>query len=178
MCNVGSFSVLLQNLVNHLSKKYCNLWFRTSEGWEFLCWYHQQLKQAEPVTSPLCPERCIIIIVGWVDRCRPYYIILPFVFVATFPWRMERLSSILPRPCSCYASLHIVHNITTSRPVKLEIGRQAWMGRCCQRMCCDGHSCTGATMIGGKNSHKFHFDIGRRDYWHFKPFYSSLYHPC
>ena len=46
---------------------------------------HRQLKQAEPVTSPLCPERCIIIIVGWVDRCRPYYITLPFVFAVTFP---------------------------------------------------------------------------------------------
>ena len=97
ICSVGSFSVPFQNLVYHLSKKlHCNL--RSCEGFFVDQQQEEQLKQAEPVTSPLCPERRIIVD---SDRCHPYYIV-SFVFATTFPWRVERLSSVLPHhPSRC-----------------------------------------------------------------------------
>ena len=88
ICNVGSFSVRFQNLVktticqnlvnHHLSNiKEVPLQSATRDSCKgFFVDQQQLLKQAEPGTSPLCPERCIIVIMpGWLDRCHPCFIV-------------------------------------------------------------------------------------------------------
>ena len=149
---VHILSILIWNLVNHVSKRDCNLRLFFVEQLRIQRAERTSDKSVVPQALLLCinPER------GWssYDRWHPCFVVT-FVFATTFPWRVDGVSSFLPH--TCYASDSApIHSTESQFGARLDC--------CfCQRMCCDGHMIE----IVDINSHEFHIDIGRREP-HFK----------
>ena len=104
-----------------------NLQISTGEGWEEVSL--SKLKQAERVTSPLCPERCIIGWDGLIDAILTTSPPLSLHSPSRDVWKDFLL--FLPHLPSCCAYHH--HSTPISWPVDLENMLER---RYCQRMCC------------------------------------------